>query len=82
MLVTDRTDQDYRDMARAIAAIERLEARDIREDAGLSKSELARRVGVSHVAIIRWERGEQQPRGDLAVAYGRELRRLERAAQT
>ena len=72
----DRTDQDYQDMARAIAAIERREAAGIREGAGLSKSEMARRVGVTHVAIIRWERGEQQPRGDLAVAYGRELRKL------
>lgn len=75
---TERTDLDYRDMARAIAAIERGEARGIREEAGVSKSELARRVGVSHVAVLLWERGERLPQGDNAVAYGRELRRLVR----
>lgn len=77
MLVMDRTDQDYQDMARAIAAIERREAAAIREAAGISKSELARRVGVSHVAVILWEKGERLPQGDNAVSYGRELRRLE-----
>ncbi len=46
----------------------------LRKAAGLSKEELARRVGVSDVAVHYWERGDSLPRGknllSLAVQLG------------
>jgi DNA-binding transcriptional regulator YiaG len=33
----------------------------IRKELGLSKSEFARRVGVSFITVSRWERGISEP---------------------
>ncbi len=50
----------------------------LRVAADLTKSEVARAVGVTPAAIARWETGERQPRGDGACAYALLLRDLER----
>lgn len=55
------------------------EALRIRVDSGLSQSEVGDSIGVTVPAISRWENGERAPRGDVALAYGRLLRRLQRA---
>jgi transcriptional regulator with XRE-family HTH domain len=50
--------------------------RRIRQAAGLSQAELAAVVGVSPVAISRWEAGDRRPHGAAAIAYARLLREL------
>jgi len=55
------------------------ERRRIREQAGVSLRELAAAIGVSHVAIARWESGAQPAAPTHVIAYGRllgELRQL------
>jgi DNA-binding transcriptional regulator YiaG len=55
------------------------ERRLIRERAGVSLRELGGAVGVSHVAIARWEAGAEPANPEHVAAYGRilaELRRL------
>jgi transcriptional regulator with XRE-family HTH domain len=55
------------------------ERRLIRERAGVSLRELGVAIGVSHVAIARWEAGGQPAGPEHVAAYGRildELRRL------
>lgn len=48
----------------------------LRRAARISQREFAGLVGVSQVAIHRWERGENLPTGDRAIAYARALRRI------
>ncbi|MFJ9903948.1 helix-turn-helix domain-containing protein [Streptomyces sp. NPDC101152] len=48
-------------------------ARELRESNKLSQAEVARDVGVTHVAVMRWEKGERRPRGNNALAYHRVL---------
>jgi DNA-binding transcriptional regulator YiaG len=51
----------------------------IREKANVSLRELAAAVGVSHMAIVRWEEGAQPADPEHVATYGRlldELRRL------
>lgn len=43
--------------------------RSLRREAGLTLAEVGEALGVSHVAVRRWERGERVPRGDLARRY-------------
>jgi transcriptional regulator with XRE-family HTH domain len=55
------------------------ERRLIRDRAGVSLRELGAAIGVSHVAIARWEAGGQPASPAHVTAYGRildELRRL------
>ena len=55
-------------------------ARAIREQAGLSRAEIARDLGVHETTIQKWEAGERSPRERrLALTYGRLLRELEGA---
>jgi DNA-binding XRE family transcriptional regulator len=49
----------------------------LREQAGLSQSELARLAGVTPAAVCRWEAGERTPSETAAIAYAKVLRRLE-----
>jgi DNA-binding transcriptional regulator YiaG len=56
------------------------ERRRIRERAGVSLRELATAIGVSHVAITRWEAGAQPANPAHAAAYGRLLEELKRVA--
>jgi DNA-binding transcriptional regulator YiaG len=53
--------------------------RQIRENAGVSQRELAGVLGVSVMAVNRWERGLTKPRGRYAAAYGVLLEKLEAA---
>jgi DNA-binding transcriptional regulator YiaG len=50
--------------------------KEIRERAGLSRSELARLIGVTQPAVSRWESGERTPTGGCAVAYAKALRKV------
>jgi DNA-binding transcriptional regulator YiaG len=50
------------------------ERRRIRERADVSIRELAAAIGVSHMAIVRWEAGSTPADPDHVVAYGRILR--------
>lgn len=79
MKTVERTDQDYQDLLLAIRSVERGEARAIREDAGVKQLHLAQTLGVSQVSVHRWENGSipgMQGGLNMAVAYGRELRRM------
>ena len=51
-------------------------AREIRENAKLSLSEVATAVGCSASAVHRWETAGRAPTGDLALAYLEVLDRL------
>jgi DNA-binding transcriptional regulator YiaG len=42
--------------------------RQLREDAGLSQSDVARHLGVAASNVSRWEAGESRPRPAHAVA--------------
>lgn len=64
--------------ARAAASSGR--GRRLRTNARISQREFAQLVGVSQVAIHRWERGEHLPTGERAVAYARALREFEAEA--
>jgi DNA-binding transcriptional regulator YiaG len=44
-------------------------ARAMREDAGLSLSELADAAQVHKVTVFRWEHGQRRPRGTAALRY-------------
>jgi transcriptional regulator with XRE-family HTH domain len=50
----------------------------LREQAGLTRSEMARLVGVTPAAVSRWESAERRPTGEPALAYARALRQLAR----
>jgi DNA-binding transcriptional regulator YiaG len=53
-------------------------ARAIREDAGLSLSEIADAAQVHKVSVCRWELGTRRPRGEAAERYLRVLEDLGR----
>lgn len=53
-------------------------AQSIREAASISRSELARDVGVTEPTVSRWENGARSPKGDAALRYAEVLRRLDR----
>jgi len=54
------------------------ERRQIREAAGASLRDVAREIGVSATAVIRWERGASP--GSHTVAYAQLLEELSRLA--
>jgi DNA-binding transcriptional regulator YiaG len=56
------------------------ERQRIRQAAGISLRELAAALGVSHMAVVRWEAGARPADPAHVASYGRllnELRRLE-----
>jgi DNA-binding transcriptional regulator YiaG len=53
-------------------------ARAIREDAGLSLTELANEIDVHRTTIHRWEKGTRRPSGGGAVRYLKALDKLSR----
>jgi DNA-binding transcriptional regulator YiaG len=44
-------------------------ARALREEAGLSLSEIAEAAQVHKVTVFRWEHGQRRPRGPAAARY-------------
>jgi transcriptional regulator with XRE-family HTH domain len=50
--------------------------RMIREQAGLSQNDIADALGVSRVAVTRWENGARRPRGRLLRRYARLLEEI------
>ena len=44
-----------------------------REARGTSRSWLARKIGVSRMTIVNWEKGVYKPKKDKAKALGEEL---------
>jgi DNA-binding XRE family transcriptional regulator len=56
------------------------ERRRIRERAGVSLRQAGAAVGVSWMAIVRWEEGSQPRNPEHAVAYGRLLEELRHLA--
>jgi DNA-binding transcriptional regulator YiaG len=66
-----------------LAAVRRMArdgtARRIREDASVSRSELARDLRVHESTVQKWEAGQRSPRGRVALQYGRLLKELEGA---
>lgn len=52
------------------------QARQIREEAGLSQVEAARSISVDPSALCRWEAGQRVPRAKYALAYAELLREL------
>lgn len=57
-------------------------ARAIRQQAGLSLSEVAAACGVDQSTVHRWESGKRAPRGDAAIRYGALLEALRRQLVT
>ncbi|HEY6493302.1 MAG TPA: helix-turn-helix transcriptional regulator [Trebonia sp.] len=55
-------------------------ARARRLEAKVSLSDAARALGVSHQRVSGWERGKAVPSAEHALAYGRLLARLGKAA--
>jgi transcriptional regulator with XRE-family HTH domain len=50
-------------------------ARELREAARLSRSELARALGTTPAWVSRWEAGLRSPRGETALKYAKLLAR-------
>ena len=55
-----------------LLAGERIKKR--RKDLGLTQQQLAKTVGVSHVSVSQWERGETEPSGDNLLSLATALR--------
>jgi len=55
-------------------------ARRARLAAGLGQREIASALGVTRAAVSHWESGRSKPSAEHALAYGRLLQRLGRAA--
>ena len=69
---------ELEELSRLRALLRSGAAASIRTSAGLSLGEVARALGTSKTSVLRWERGDRVPRGDLALAYWRLLRQLMR----
>lgn len=67
-------------VTRARADLKSGAARSLRLSCGLTQTEVATQVGVSSVAVSRWEAGDRIPRGDAALRYARLLAALRKAA--
>lgn len=65
------------EIARARELLRSGRAQEIRENAGLSRAEIAADLGVDQSAIWRWERGKRAPRGNVAKRYAQLLHQLE-----
>lgn len=61
------------------AALRTGEAQRLRKAHGLSLGEVARRLGTSPSAVLRWEHGERTPRdNEVALRYWKLLQQLRR----
>jgi DNA-binding transcriptional regulator YiaG len=66
-------------VTRARADLKSGAAREVRVACGLTQTEIAAQVGVSSVAVSRWEAGNRTPRGAAALRYARLLDALQKA---
>ena len=57
-------------------------ALELRKDAGLARSSVARDLAVAESALWRWEHGQRIPRGAYAASYYRLLVKLDRVQAT
>jgi DNA-binding transcriptional regulator YiaG len=55
-------------------------AREIREAAHLSLSDIGRSIGTHYSTVARWEYGQRLPRGEAALRYAALLERLAKAS--
>lgn len=67
---------DLIDTLRAAQLPAPAQRRAIRIRAGAAQQDIADALGVSSVAVSRWELGERSPRRDLAVRYAELLEEL------
>ena len=58
------------------------ERREIRESAGCSLREVGNAIGVSFMAVMRWEQGSQPRNPDHLAAYSRLLHELKGRSTT
>lgn len=66
-------------VTRARADLKSGAARTLRVTCGLTQTEIAAQIGVSSVAVSRWESGDRTPRGEVALRYARLLAALRKA---
>ncbi len=64
------------DLAEVRQLVANGEAKRIRTEARVKRSEIARQLEVSEPAVARWEAGERMPTGRPAIEYLRILRHL------
>lgn len=74
------TNRDLERLRIARAACRTGQARQLRQGAGLSQSEIAAAVGVAQPTVAMWETGQRVPRGTPALRYAAILERLARPA--
>jgi transcriptional regulator with XRE-family HTH domain len=74
------TARDLALVARTRADLVSGRAAAARKAADVGLGEIAGALGVSHQAVSMWERGLRRPRAGHALAYGRVLAQLTRAA--
>lgn len=67
---------DLEKLARVRRLIAEGEARRLREQAGVTLSEVAGASRVDTATVWRWENGQRRPRGDIALRYLKVLDRL------
>ena len=73
------TPRDLERLSVVRAACRTGRARQLRQLAGLSQSEVAATVGVAQPTVAMWETGQRVPRGMPALRYAAVLERLDRA---
>jgi DNA-binding transcriptional regulator YiaG len=71
------TADSLHDLALVRAMTESGEAREIRQRARVSLTEMAGAVGVAPATVARWEVADRRPRGDAALRYLRVLQSLQ-----
>jgi DNA-binding transcriptional regulator YiaG len=69
MVNTATTAASLQMLALVRAMTESGEAREIRQRARVSLTEMSDAVGVAPATVARWEVGDRRPRGDAALRY-------------
>ena len=82
MVVKTDTDEKVNDLLQRVRSRRALppapERKAIREQAGCSLREVGDAVGVSFMAVMRWEQGAQPRNPEHLIAYSRLLEELRR----
>lgn len=81
MLVKERSNEDYLNVAFAIKCLETGIAKELRNEGRLTLRQLGERIGVPENYVWGWERGSRKPNLQSHVItalanYGRELRAI------